>query len=72
MDDRSGEPVALDPLPRVEQVRVNPDGYVAQRFNFDFNGAGNWVLTFFADSGLQVKVLTDEDVSDWPELHART
>lgn len=68
MDDLSSEPVPLDPLPRVEQVRVNPDGYVAQRFNWDFNGAGHWVLTFFADSGLQVKVLADEDVADWSEL----
>jgi hypothetical protein len=51
-------------------ARVNPDGFVAQRFAQDFNGHGHWVLTYFdiQVGGLTVKVLDDEAVADWTEL----
>lgn len=55
-------------LGRDGQVRVSPDGFVAQRFDRDFNGAGNWVLTYLSDHGIEVKVLNDIAVADWPRL----
>lgn len=61
------------------QARVSPEGFVAQRFDVDFEGTGNWVLTTFRPSpllgnpanGLQMQAMTDEQVADWPELVVR-
>ena len=54
-------------------ARVNPDGFVAQRFAQDFNGHGHWVLTYLdvQVGGLTVKILDDEAVADWTELVPR-
>lgn len=53
------------------QARVNPDGFVAQRFDADFNGRGHWLLMHIVDEvGLTATVLTDEEVQDWVVLAA--
>lgn len=56
------------------QARVDPEGFVAQRFEHDFNDHGHWVLTYLDDSvgGLTVRILDDAAVADWPELVPRT
>ncbi len=55
---------------REVQARVNPDGFVAERFDHDFNGHGHWVLTYFDDvAGLTVKVFDDAAVADWREAN---
>jgi hypothetical protein len=50
------------------RARVNPEGFVAQRFDRDFNGHGNWVLTHIAKGALAIQVFTDEEVADWAPL----
>lgn len=51
------------------QARVSPDGFVAQRFPDDFNGHGNWVVTYTNDEGgITVRVVKDDEVADWPRL----
>lgn len=55
-------------------ARRSPDGYVAQRLwrnNQPVGPRGPWVLTYLNVAGdLAVKVLTDDEIADWPELHA--
>jgi hypothetical protein len=50
------------------EVRISPDRFVAQRLDRDFNGHGNWILTFLGEYGIELKVLDDEAVAGWPRL----
>lgn len=53
---------------RQVQARVDPDGFVAQRFDRDFNGHGNWILTYLTEQGVEIRVLNDDEVASWPQL----
>lgn len=68
MDPQPGDTV-LKRLPRVPQVRLSPNGYVAQRLGCYLDGRGPWVLLYLLDGQLQVRGFGDVDVADWPELH---
>jgi len=58
------------------QARVSPEGFVAQRFDVEFEGNGSWILTAYRPNplmgnpanGLQMQAFSDEDVADWVEL----
>jgi hypothetical protein len=52
------------------QVKLSPDGFVAQRFpETNFNGQGHWILTYLdPDNGLTVQIFSDEQVADWLPL----
>lgn len=52
-------------------ARVNPDGFVAQRFDDEFNGRGNWLLMSVVNGNLQASVHTDEDVRSWAQLFTK-
>lgn len=54
--------------PEPLQVRVSPNGFVAQRMPISFNDKGHWLLTYVQDGQLAVAVYTDDEVSDWPRL----
>ena len=49
--------------------RLSPDGFVAQNVGHVISNHGSWVLLSWVDEvGVQLDVLQDEDVADWPEL----
>lgn len=51
----------------MNEARVGPDGYIAQRMPFSINGKGHWLLTA-STVGELWRAFSDEQVSDWPEL----
>lgn len=60
----------LDRLPSVHPpARLAPNGNIAQHFGCDLDGRGPWLLVYRQDDMLRVRVFTDTDVADWPELH---
>jgi hypothetical protein len=52
----------------VPQVRQAPSGFVAQRMQEEMNGHGWWLLTYAENGAVNLLVLNDDEVADWPAL----
>lgn len=48
------------------QARVNPEGFVAQRLTIGEDTP--WVLSYMSHDQFAVRMCTDDEVADWPEL----
>ena len=48
--------------------RVSPDGFIAQRWPVPVNDRRWVLLRVDAHEQMELKVLTDADVADWPQL----
>ena len=52
------------------RAKLSPAGFVAQRFDHGLDTVAWWVETFLDDNGvINVRVLQDDEVADWPDLH---
>jgi hypothetical protein len=61
---------SVSALPNV-QVRVSPQGMVAQRFDRDFNGKGNWLVTVVSSGKVQVVIHSDAQVEKWSPMRVK-
>lgn len=51
------------------QVRLSPDGRTAIKVRPDLD-PDKWLLCWVEESGVQLMIMSDADVSSWPEYGA--